>query len=152
MLKSVMADAKKGDSFMRQNRIKKFLTAGLSGLLILSLTGCGQAAKLPETVENTSLVVEKDGKVTSYLVNTFDKDFYNLDGLTQMVEEEAEEFNATHTEATENPMNVKTVQAWETEPWCRWYRSSPIRTVMPSTTNRTCSTGPEWKRWHRDSR
>ena len=106
-----MADAKKGDSFMRQNRIKKFLTAGLSGLLILSLTGCGQAAKLPETVENTSLVVEKDGKVTSYLVNTFDKDFYNLDGLTQMVEEEAEEFNATHTEATENPMNVKTVQA-----------------------------------------
>ena len=26
-----MADAKKGDSFMRQNRIKKFLTAGLSG-------------------------------------------------------------------------------------------------------------------------
>lgn len=27
-----------------------------------------------------------------------------------MVEEEAEEFNATHTEATENPMNVKTVQ------------------------------------------
>jgi|GEM_PF-132977 len=37
--------------------------------------------------------------------------FYNLDGLTQMVEEEAEEFNATHTEATENPMNVKTVQA-----------------------------------------
>ena len=98
---------------MRQNRIKKFLTAGLSGLLILSLTGCGQAAKLPETVENTSLVVEKDGKVTSYLVNTFDKDFYNLDGLTQMVEEEAEEFNATHTEATENPMNVKTVQMLE---------------------------------------
>ena len=55
-------------------------------------------------------MVEKDGKVTSYLVNTFDKDFYNLDGLTQMVEEEAEEFNAAHTEATENPMNVKTVQ------------------------------------------
>ena len=63
---------------MRQNRIKKFLTAGLSGLLILSLTGCGQAAKLPETVENTSLVVEKDGKVTSYLVNTFDIDFYRF--------------------------------------------------------------------------
>lgn len=98
---------------MRQNRIKKFLAAGLSGLLILSLTGCGQAAKLPETVVNTSLVVEKDGKVTSYLVNTFDKEFYNLDGLTQMVEEEAEEFNAAHTEVTENPLTVKTVQALE---------------------------------------
>ena len=108
-----MADAKKGDSFMRQNRIKKCLTTVLSGILVLSLSGCGQTAKLPEEVVNTSLVVEKDGKVTSYLVNTFDKDFYNLDGLTQMVEEEAEEFNATHAEATENPLTVKTVQALE---------------------------------------
>ena len=110
MLKSDMADAKKGDSFMRHNITKKVISAMLSGVLMLSLAGCGKAAKLPETVVNTSLVVEKDGKVVSYLVNTFDKDFYSLDGLTQMVEEEAEEFNATHTEATENPMNVKTVQ------------------------------------------
>lgn len=151
MLKSVMADAKKGDSFMRQNRIKKFLAAGLSGLLILSLTGCGQAAKLPETVVNTSLVVEKDGKVTSYLVNTFDKEFYNLDGLTQMVEEEAEEFNAAHTEVTENPLTVKTVQALEGGSMVQWYRSSPIRTAMPSTTNRSCSMEPEWKHWPRGS-
>ena len=106
-----MADAKKGDSFMRHNITKKVISAMLSGVLMLSLAGCGKVAKFPETVVNTSLVVEKDGKVESYLVNTFDKDFYSLDGLTQMVEEEAEEFNATHTEATENPMNVKTVQA-----------------------------------------
>ena len=95
---------------MRHDITKKVISAMLSGVLMLSLAGCGKAAKLPETVVNTSLVVEKDGKVVSYLVNTFDKDFYSLDGLTQMVEEEAEEFNATHTEATENPMNVKTVQ------------------------------------------
>ena len=108
-----MADAKKGDSFMRQNRIKKFLAAGLSGLLILSLSGCGQAAKLPETVVNTSLVVEKDGKVTSYLVNTFDKDFYSLDGLEKMVREEAEEFNAAHKDAGEDAMTVRSVQMLE---------------------------------------
>ena len=59
---------------------------------------------------NTSLVVEKDGKVVSYLVNMFDKDFYSLDGLTQMVQEEAEEFNAAHADAAEPPMAVKTVQ------------------------------------------
>lgn len=105
-----MADAKKGDSFMRQNRIKKFLAAGLSGLLILSLAGCGQTAKLPETVVNTSLVVEKDGKVTSYLVNTFDKDFYTLDGLEEMVREEAEEFNTAHKDAEAEAMTVKSVQ------------------------------------------
>ena len=105
-----MADAKKGDSFMRQNRIKKFLAAGLSGLLVLSLGGCGQAAKLPSEVINTSLVVEKDGKVTSYLVNTFDKDFYTLDGLEEMVREEADEFNSTHGDGSEDPMTVVSVQ------------------------------------------
>ena len=108
-----MADAKKGDSFMRHNITKKVISAMLSGVLMLSLAGCGKAAKLPETVVNTSLVVEKNGKVVSYLVNTFDKDFYSLDGLTQMVQEEAEEFNAAHGDAAEPPMAVKTVQMLE---------------------------------------
>ena len=108
-----MADAKKGDSFMRHNITKKVISAMLSGVLMLSLAGCGKAAKLPETVVNTSLVVEKNGKVVSYLVNTFDKDFYSLDGLTQMVQEEAEEFNAALGDAAEPPMAVKTVQMLE---------------------------------------
>ena len=95
---------------MRHNITKKVISAMLSGVLMLSLAGCGKVAKLPETVVNTSLVVEKDGKVESYLVNTFDKDFYSLDGLTQMVQEEAEEFNAAHGDAAEPPMAVKAVQ------------------------------------------
>ena len=98
---------------MRHNITKKVISAMLSGVLMLSLAGCGKAAKLPETVVNTSLVVEKNGKVVSYLVNTFDKDFYSLDGLTQMVQEEAEEFNAAHGDAAEPPMAVKTVQMLE---------------------------------------
>lgn len=96
---------------MRQNRIKKCLTTVLSGILVLSLGGCGQTAKLPEEVVNTSLVVEKDGKVISYLVNTFDKEFYSLDGLEEMVKNEAEEFNAAHTDTPEEALTVKTVQA-----------------------------------------
>lgn len=96
---------------MRQNRIKKCLTTVLSGILVLSLSGCGQTAKLPEEVVNTSLVVEKDGKVISYLVNTFDKEFYSLDGLEEMVKNEAEEFNAAHTDTPEEALTVKTVQA-----------------------------------------
>ena len=59
---------------------------------------------------NTSLVVEKDGKVISYLVNTFDKEFYSLDGLEEMVKNEAEEFNAAHTDTPEEALTVKTVQ------------------------------------------
>ena len=96
---------------MRQNRMKKCLTTVLSGILVLSLSGCCQTAKLPEEVVNTSLVVEKDGKVISYLVNTFDKDFYSLDGLEEMVKNEAEEFNAAHADTPEEALTVKTVQA-----------------------------------------
>ena len=98
---------------MRQNRTKKFLTAVLSGLLMLSLSGCGQTAKLPAEVLNTSLVVEKDGSVVSYLVNTFDKDFYDVAGLEEMVRSEADEFNAAHRDAGETPMTVRTVQMLE---------------------------------------
>jgi hypothetical protein len=43
MLKSDMADAKKGDSFMRHNITKKVISAMLSGVLMLSLAGCGKS-------------------------------------------------------------------------------------------------------------
>ena len=58
---------------MRHNMKKKFFAAVLACTLVpVSLSGCGKAAKLPDTVVNTSLVVDKDGRVTSYLVDTFE--------------------------------------------------------------------------------
>lgn len=97
---------------MRHNMKKKFFAAVLACTLIpVSLSGCGKAAKLPDTVVNTSLVVDKDGRVTSYLVDTFDKDFYSLDGLKEMVQSEADAFNIAHTDASEDPLVVKAVQS-----------------------------------------
>lgn len=97
---------------MRHNMKKKFFAAVLACTLVpVSLSGCGKAAKLPDTVVNTSLVVDKDGRVTSYLVDTFDKDFYSLDGLKEMVQSEADAFNIAHTDASENPLVVKAVQS-----------------------------------------
>ncbi len=97
---------------MRHNMKKKFFAAVLACALVpVSLSGCGKAAKLPDTVANTSLVVDKDGRVTSYLVDTFDKDFYSLDGLKEMVQNEADAFNIAHTDASEDPLVVKAVQS-----------------------------------------
>ena len=97
---------------MRHNMKKKFFAAVLACTLVpVSLSGCGKAAKLPDTVVNTSLVVDKDGRVTSYLVDTFDKDFYSLDGLKEMVQSEADAFNIAHTDAVEDPLVVKAVQS-----------------------------------------
>lgn len=97
---------------MRHNMKKKFFAAVLACTLVpVSLSGCGKAAKLPDTVVNTSLVVDKDGRVTSYLVDTFDKDFYSLDGLKEMVQSEADTFNIAHTDAAEDPLVVKAVQS-----------------------------------------
>lgn len=97
---------------MRHNMKKKFFAAVLACTLVpVSLSGCGKAAKLPDTVVNTSLVVDKDGRVTAYLVDTFDKDFYSLDGLKEMVQNEADAFNIAHTDASEDPLVVKAVQS-----------------------------------------
>lgn len=97
---------------MRHNMKKKFFAAVFACTLVpVSLSGCGKAAKLPDTVVNTSLVVDKDGRVTSYLVDTFDKDFYSLDGLKEMVQSEADTFNIAHTDAAEDPLVVKAVQS-----------------------------------------
>lgn len=62
-------------------------------LVAAVLAGCGQT-KAPETITDTTLVVERNGSLTYYLVGEFDKNYYDLDELTAMVQEEAAKFNA----------------------------------------------------------
>lgn len=56
------------------------------------LSACGQA-KLPDVVERDSIVIDKDGDVTSYIVRDFDKDYYELSELTVMAREETSAYN-----------------------------------------------------------
>jgi len=62
-------------------------------MAVCLLAACGQA-KLPDMVERNSIVINKDGGITSYLVRDFDKDYYELSELTVMAREMASEYNS----------------------------------------------------------
>lgn len=67
--------------------MRKFLVCFI--LMCAVLSGCGQKQKATET----KLQIEKDGKITSVLVETFDKDFYNQDELLEMINLEIAQYN-----------------------------------------------------------
>lgn len=73
------------------------------------LAGCGQT-KTPETITNTTVVVNRNGSLTYYQVGEFDKNYYNLDELTAMVQEEAAKINASRPDGSPDmPVVVESV-------------------------------------------
>lgn len=60
---------------------------------LFCLAGCGEE----ETgVQVTSLQIGKTGDVTSNIVEDFGKDFYTIDTLKDMLQEEIDDYNASH--------------------------------------------------------
>lgn len=59
-------------------------------LLFIFLTGCGEAS----LQNGTNLVLEKDGGVTVTYIEEFPSDYYDLNELIQMNEEEVAAYNA----------------------------------------------------------
>ena len=76
---------------------------------VLTLAGCG-AAKLPEVIETTTIAVDKDGVISSYLVSDFDKNYYNLTELTSMAIEDAQSYNTEHQTGEAIPISVEKVE------------------------------------------
>ncbi len=85
---------------------------GVCMLAMLLLAGCG-AAKVPEVVDVTTLVVSGDGAVTSYLVDVFDKEYYKLSDLTEMATKEVADFNSEVQTGETVPVMVDKVEALE---------------------------------------
>ena len=83
------------------------LAAFFAGCLLLS--GCG-SAKLPDTIENTTVAVDSKGVVTSYLVDTFDKAYYSVNELAAMAAEDAADYNAEHPAADAIALKVERVE------------------------------------------
>lgn len=70
---------------------KRVLAAVCICFLIMMLAGCGGAG-VPDTVETTTICIDKKGGVTYYLAGAFDREYYQLEELTTMAEKEAAEF------------------------------------------------------------
>ena len=75
-------------------RIKRISAAALvMSFTILGLTACGK-----ETVGVSTVSVDKTGKVSSVLYENFDKDYYSLDELKAMADEEISGYNSEYDE------------------------------------------------------
>lgn len=64
-------------------------------LCVVFLSGCGQA-KGPDKIESTTLALNGNGSVTSYLVGNFAREYYSLSELENMVTKEAAAYNALY--------------------------------------------------------
>lgn len=78
-------------------------------LTVLTLAGCGQG-KVPDVVSETSLAIGEDGKVTSYLVEDFDKEYYDISELASMAITEAAGYNTENQTGEAIPVTVDKVE------------------------------------------
>lgn len=82
---------------MQQKRYAGRLAAVLSVLCsFFFLAGCGEQKN---GMQITNLQIGKDGRVTSNIVEAFEKGFYTIEGLEAMIQEEITAYNANHPEA-----------------------------------------------------
>ena len=62
-----------------------------AAVLSLLLSGCGAA----NDVDTTTVMIKKDGTVEENIITDFDKDYYSVDGLEQMLSEQIQAYNRT---------------------------------------------------------
>lgn len=81
----------------------------LAGLMLgaMLLAGCSGAAKVPEDVEQTSLVIDKEGVITSHMVDVFDKSHYDLEELREMAAQEVAAYNTANQTGTTAPVTME---------------------------------------------
>ncbi len=81
-----------------------------AGICVLALTGCSSGVpELPEQVNTTTIAVDEAGAVTFYLVDSFDKDYYDVAELKAMVVEDAAQYNTENQIGTVAPITVEKV-------------------------------------------
>lgn len=71
--------------------MKKICTFIVSIILVFSLTACGKV-ELPEKILDNTLVLNEDGSLDFYLTDSFDKDYYDVNELSTMAENEVDDF------------------------------------------------------------
>lgn len=75
-------------------------------LLLCFFAGCG-SAKVPEVIEKSTIAISKEGVVSAFIVDSFDKDYYDVNGLKDMAKQEADEYNRPFSLSEKMPVTVK---------------------------------------------
>ncbi len=73
-------------------KFKKFIKAGICLSLLIGLLGLCGCAKEPAE-EGTTVSVAKDGTITCYIVENFEKPYYDAEEMKQMILSEVADYN-----------------------------------------------------------
>ena len=79
---------------------------------VLLLSGCGSSASAKCSTQ-TGLSVEKDGQVVFYIVDSFDKGYYDLDELRDMAQEEVSAYNSVNGSGGSGTVTLENVARME---------------------------------------
>ena len=92
-------------------RRKRSLLLAFMTLSALTFTGC-EAQEDEQSITGNAVVITEEGKLISYLVDTFDKDYYDAEELAAMAMQEAEVFSAENNLAEGNEMVIQGAEVW----------------------------------------
>lgn len=81
-------------------------------LLAMLLCGCGQTGQ-PRTVDESALTVNKEGGITEYLIDSFDKDYYAISEVQDMAAQEAARYNSGKPSGEKAPVRLEKVEILE---------------------------------------
>ena len=70
---------------------KTLLLTAASSMALMAMTGCGESGK-----EVTTITIDKDGHVSNVIYEQFDKEYYDLQELSDMAAEEVSEYNSEY--------------------------------------------------------
>lgn len=97
---------------MRALHNRKQMVALALGVVLLA--GCKEP-KVPDTVEQTSLVLDREGRIVSHMVDVFDKSHYNISELREMAEAEVAAYNKAYQTETEPSVVVESAESEDGE-------------------------------------
>ncbi|MDR2043889.1 MAG: hypothetical protein LBQ15_05890 [Clostridium sp.] len=126
-MKLIPITNRRGESMKKRKHTVSSI-AGCIGLCAWALSACGQG-NISGTAVGSTLAVSKDGTVTSYLVADFDKDYYDISELRDMVLEEVREYNE---QKAANGESAKTVRVESVEKTPDGTNQAVVRHVFDS--------------------
>lgn len=77
---------------MNRVKVKGAAAAFVLCLSLSDLAGCGGSTPDIVDVETSAIYLTKDGTITEYLVEEFEKDYYDVTELQQMIQSEIEDY------------------------------------------------------------
>lgn len=94
---------------MNKVKVKGVATAAVICLLGAVSTGCGGGTPDIVDIETSTVYLTKEGTVTAYLVEEFDKDYYDVAELEQMIQSEIEDYMSQAHAGREGEAPVKLI-------------------------------------------